>query len=80
VLARRSQTEGAGVLLAEVELPNRPTPAESVPGAFWLPPEMPEPWKESWGRWLKSGAHYYREVTLPYLKTGEIREYLPESL
>jgi predicted amidohydrolase len=80
ILARRAGEEGAGILLAEIELPARPVPAEPIPDAFWLPPELPEPWKESWQRWLQSGAHYYREVTLPYLKTGEVREYLPEQL
>lgn len=77
-LARRGQTEGAGVLLAELELPVRPAPTEPVPAGFWLPPELPEPWKESWERWLKTGARYYREVTLPYLHTGEMREYFPD--
>lgn len=80
VLARRSLAEGAGVLLADIDLPMRPAPSASIPDAFWLPPELPAPWKESWQRWQTSGGHYYREVTLPYLKTGEIREYLPDFL
>jgi hypothetical protein len=41
---------------------------------------MPEPWKASWVRWLDTGGHYYRTITEPYLRTGEIGEYIPEYL
>lgn len=80
ILARRSLEEGAGVVMADIESPAKASPADPIPDDFWIPPEMPEAWKSSWERWLKSGAHYYREVTLPYLQTGEIREYVPEYL
>ena len=45
-----------------------------------MPGEMPEAWKESWKRWFGTGAHYYQTVTRPYLKSGEINEYVPEYL
>lgn len=80
VLARRAMEEGPGVVLATLDLPVRASPIDPIPDRFWTPPEMPEPWKASWERWQKSGARYYREVTLPYLQTGEIREFLPEFL
>jgi len=80
VLTRLAQAEGAGVALAEIELPDKSAAIDPIPVDFWIPPEMPEPWKASWQRWLKSGAHYYREVTLPYLQTGVIKEYSPEYL
>lgn len=80
ILARRKQSEGAGVVVAEIELPTKTLPTAPIPKGFWIPPEMPEPWKESWERWLKSGARYYQEVTLPYVKTGVIKEYIPEYL
>ena len=80
VLAKRTQQEGTGVVLAEIELPIVNSPMDPIPKDFWIPPEMPEPWKESWKRWLKKGAHYYHEVTLPYLQTGELKEYFPEYL
>lgn len=80
VLARRDHGEGAGAVLAEIDLPGRAAPIEPIPPAFWLPPEMPTPWKESWERWLKNGARYYQAVTLPYLRTGEIPEYPPDFL
>lgn len=78
ILARRPWQAGAGVVMAEVELPAQATPTASIPDRFWLPTEMPEPWQDSWHRWQKSGGDYYREVTLNYLKTGEVREYMPE--
>jgi predicted amidohydrolase len=80
ILARRSLEAGAGVVVADIELPAKASPVDPVPDDFWIPPEMPEAWKSSWERWLKRGAHYYREVTLPYLEMGEIRECLPEYL
>jgi hypothetical protein len=80
VLARRSAEQGAGVLVARVELPERPTANAPIPGEFWLPKEMPEPWKASWERWLSSGSHYYRSVTQPYLQSGTVNDYLPEYM
>lgn len=80
VLGRRSQADGAGVLLAEIEVREPVTPTEAIPGTYWIPPELPEPWQDSWHRWLKSGARYYQEVTLPYLRTGEVREFVPDYL
>lgn len=80
VLARRSAPEGAGVVLAEVGVPGRPAPSQAIPDSFWVPKEMPEAWKESWERWLDTGADYYREVTQTYLRTGEIVEYVPPYL
>ena len=80
VLARRETAEGAGVISAHIELPDPPAPTLAIPEDFWLPDEMPEPWKESWERWLVSGRHYYRTVTQPYLRTGIVEEYVPEYL
>ncbi len=80
VLARRSVREGAGVVLAEVSLPQEASPSRPIPQRFWTPEAMPDPWKDSWKRWLDTGSHYYRTVTKPYLETGEINEYVPEYL
>jgi hypothetical protein len=80
VLARRALDAGAGVVMAEVMLPAKPVPSEPIPETFWTPREMPEDWKESWKRWLDSGADYYDLVTTPYLETGIINEYTPKYL
>lgn len=80
VLARRSAAEGAGVVTGDIVLADQATPTLPIPEAFWMPPEMPEPWKDSWQRWLKSGADYYQAVTRPYIQTGQINEFIPEYL
>jgi len=80
VLARRAESEGEGVVVAEITLPGQARGTESIPTRFWIPDEMPEPWKESWVRWFGKGEHYYRSVTKPFLETGEIMEYEPEYL
>lgn len=78
VLGRRGLDQGAGGVVADVAVPVRPQPSEIVPARFWIPEEMPEPWQESWERWFGIGARYYETVTLPYLDTGVINEYVPE--
>lgn len=80
VLARRSLDQGAGVVVAELEIPETPTPTERVPDRFWLPEQMPEEWKDAWTRWMPRGTDYYRTVTLPYLRTGELEDYVPPYL
>ena len=80
ILSRRAAAEGAGVAVADVGLPPPPMPSLPIPARVWVPEEMPEPWKESWKRWLGQGSHYYEAVTRPYLKTGEINEYIPEYM
>jgi len=80
VLARRTAAEGAGVVVADIVLPKEPVPSRDIPDAFWMPAEMPAPWKESWQRWLGSGADYYATVTRPYLQTGKINEFIPEYM
>lgn len=80
VLASRSLDEGAGVVLATIELPSKPRPIEAIPDQFWLPEQMPQPWKDSWERWFKRGGDYYAAVTLPYLQTGVVNEYEPEFM
>ena len=77
VLARSPRQSGEGVITAEVLLPREPVPSESIPRSFWIPDEMPNDWKESWKRWLVSGADYYEMVTAPYLESGDIHEYTP---
>ena len=80
VLSRRGATEGAGIVLADIGIPEQPVPSLPVPEAFWMPGEMPQPWKDSWTRWLTSGRHYYETVTRPFLKTGNVSEYVPEYM
>jgi predicted amidohydrolase len=80
VLARRSAVEGAGVVVADIVLPQAPVPSLEIPEAFWTPREMPRPWMDSWKRWLESGADYYKTVTRPYLRTGQINEFVPAYL
>lgn len=80
VLARRTAEEGAGVVIADIELPVKPAPGLAIPESFWMPEEMPEPWKDSWQRWLGTGSDYYAMVTRHYLRTGEIEEYVPEYM
>lgn len=80
VLTRRRAAEGAGVVVADIVLPAKPAPSLAIPDSFWMPGEMPEPWKDSWRRWLKSGADYYETVTRPYIQTGQINEYIPEYM
>jgi len=80
VLARRAGADGAGVVTAEVSLPKQPFPSAPIPDTFWIPEEMPQPWKESWKRWFDTGSHYYQTVTKPYLETGIINEYVPKYM
>lgn len=80
VLVRRSKEEGAGVLTAEIQIPVKPKPVESIPSRFWTPKEMPGEWKASWKRWFDKGEDYYKLVTLPFLKTGKINEYTPKYM
>jgi hypothetical protein len=80
VVARRSVEQGAGVVVADIVVPQAAAPSAQIPEAFWMPEEMPEPWKESWLRWLKTGADYYATVTRPYLRTGEVAEFVPEYM
>ncbi|MDX1812741.1 MAG: carbon-nitrogen hydrolase family protein, partial [Gammaproteobacteria bacterium] len=77
VLASLSKDKKDGVITAELELDDKPTPSESIPNQFWTPKEMPKEWKESFDRWLDRGADYYAMVTEPYLKTGKMNEYTP---
>lgn len=80
VLSRLSQSDGAGVVMAEIDVPASAMASAPIPESFWSAPEMPESWKDSWQRWLKNGADYYRKVTQPYLQTRVIKEYSPEYL
>lgn len=80
VLGRRSAQQGAGLVTAQIDIPGHALPSEPVPQRFWLPDEMPEPWKDAWWRWLKNGSRYYRTVTRPYLQTGIVNEYEPAYL
>lgn len=80
ILSRRAAGEGPGVVIADINLPAEPEPSLSLPESFWMPGEMPKPWKDSWTRWLSVGTLYYESVTRPYLKTGEVNEYVPEYM
>lgn len=80
IITRRGAEEGAGVVVADIHLPAKAVPSMAIPQTFWMPKEMPAPWKESWERWLKTGSHYYETVTRPYLASGEVNEYVPEYL
>ena len=80
VLARRSRAQGAGVVMADLMLSENPLPTAPIPARFWMPTEMPEDWMAAWERWFDKGADYYATVTQPYLRTGEIPEYIPEYL
>jgi len=68
------------VVVADIILPAIPQPTEPIPQRFWLPEQMPREWQTAWTRWLPRGADYYRNVTLPYLRSGEIGEYVPPYL
>jgi predicted amidohydrolase len=80
VLARRALEEGAGVITASIELAAKPVSVEPIPERFWIPEQLPEEWKESWRRWLDNGSDYYHRVTVEYLKSGDIPEYVPEYM
>jgi hypothetical protein len=41
---------------------------------------MPQEWKDAWHRWFPRGEDYYKTVTLPYVETGELEEYIPPYL
>jgi hypothetical protein len=72
--------EGAGVVTADVVIPASPAPSQAIPERFWLPEQMPQEWIDSWHRWFARGEDYYETVTLPYLATGDIQEYVPPYL
>jgi predicted amidohydrolase len=80
VLGRRSLQQGAGVVVADIEMPEKPVSTEAIPERFWMPDEMPQEWQDSWERWFTRGRDYYETVTLPYLASGEIEEYVPPFL
>ena len=80
VLARLPQSDGEGVISAEIALPENPVPTETIPDQFWIPDEMPEEWNEAFLRWFDRGSDYYDLVTRPYLETGQVNEYTPEYL
>lgn len=80
VLAHRAQAEGEGVVAATLELPASPQPTEAIPDRFWIPTQMPDDWKQAFQRWFDKGGDYYSLVTTPYLKTGNIREYVPKYM
>lgn len=77
VLVSRAPNEGAGVITATIEINKNIKPSMPISDNFWIPEGMPIEWKESWLRWFDAGADYYKTVTSPYLKTGEIEEYEP---
>ena len=77
VKGSRSLAEGAGVVIADIELPAAPQPGMPIPDRYWTPVDMPREWQESFERWFETGGDYYREVTEHYLASGEIPEYLP---
>jgi predicted amidohydrolase len=79
-LARRSKEQGAGVVIARIDASEIPTPVEPIPERFWLPEQMPQEWKDAWTRWLPRGEDYYRTITLPYLASGKLEEYVPPYL
>ena len=79
-LGRRTLQEGAGLVVADVDLPDVPQPVESIPDRFWMPEQMPQEWKDAWMRWIPRGEDYYKTVTLPYLAKGEIEEYIPSYM
>jgi hypothetical protein len=66
--------DGAGVITAEVTLPDDPAPSEPIPERFWLPEQMRQAWKDAWDRWFARADDCYRTITSPYLATGEIDE------
>lgn len=79
-LARLGLEDGAGVITADIAIPEDPAPSVPIPERFWLPEQMPQEWKDAWERWFPRGEDYYRTVTLPYLATGEIEDYVPPYL
>ena len=79
-LARLGLEDGPGVITADISVSADPKPTEAIPDRFWIPEEMPRAWKDAWDRWFPRGEDYYRTVTLPYLETGEIEEYVPPYL
>ena len=80
ILAQRKMEQGAGVVLADIDVANAPASGEPIPDRFWLPEQMPQEWKDAWTRWFPRGEDYYRTVTLPYLASGELEEYIPPYL
>ncbi len=80
LIARMGIGDGAGVITADIVLPADPMPSEAIPDRFWLPKQMPQEWKDAWDRWFPRGDDYYRTVTLPYLETGRLEEYVPPYL
>jgi hypothetical protein len=77
ILAQRESVQGAGVAVADVDVVGDPIVSEYIPDRFWLPEQMPQEWKDAWTRWFPRGEDYYQQVTLPYLKKGEMVEYVP---
>ena len=80
VLASLSHDSGEGVIMADIEILNKPAPSIPVPDRFWVPDEMPDEWNDAFLRWFDRGADYFELVTKPYLETGRVNEYTPEYL
>jgi predicted amidohydrolase len=77
MVVRRGLEQGSGVVIADIDIPTAPQPTQPIPQRFWLPESMPQAWKDAWTRWLPRGRDYYQTITLPYLATGELQEYIP---
>jgi len=80
ILAQRHMEQGAGVVLADIDVGDKPVSSEPIPDRFWLPDQMPEEWKDAWTRWFPRGEDYYQTITLPYLASGKLNEYIPSYM
>jgi len=80
ILSRRGASQGPGIVDSDIVIPKQAAPSLEIPESFWTPSEMPEAWKDSWIRWLESGAYYYDTVTQPYVQTGEVKEFVPSYM
>ena len=76
VLSRMGTKDCVGEITANFSIPTDPKLSETIPERFWLPGQNPQKWKDPWERWLVRGEDHFRAVTLLFLETGEIAEYV----
>jgi predicted amidohydrolase len=67
VIARMGLSDGEGFVIADIRTGRVSGQQELIPDRFWVPEELPEPWRESWERWLRRGPQCFEETTKPYL-------------
>jgi predicted amidohydrolase len=66
VLARLSEADGEGVVLATITPGPSPSPRQALPSRFWIP-ALPPGWDTAWRTSMDRDHDYYLDHTRPHL-------------